>query len=152
MNNYHLFWRGILSNWAKAPFTVWGMNFTCGEQAMMWAKAKLFNDKLAMLNIMEETNPKKIKALGRGVHDFDEHVWKEHRYRLCKEFLTAKFTQCEAAKKELLKYKGKTFVEASPYDRIWGIGYAEEEAMDNIANWGENLLGKLLTDVSKKIE
>ena len=151
MNKYYFFWKGILSNWAKAPFSVWGKDFTCGEQAMMWAKARLFKDYDSMLNIMKETNPKKIKDMGRAVSGFDENTWIEHRYKLCKEFLVAKFTQCEAARNEILKHKNEILVEASPFDRIWGIGYSEEEAIENIDNWGENLLGKLLTEVSKEV-
>lgn len=152
MNNYHFFRAGILGNWAKTNFSVWNMKFTCGEQAMMWAKANLFNDKEAMENIMNTSNPKKMKAIGRGIAAFDSKVWEANRYSLCRKYLEAKFTQCKEAKEELLKHKGKIFVEASPHDRIWGIGYDESSAMNNINNWGENILGKLLTDISNTIE
>lgn len=40
---------------------------------------------------------------------------------------------------------GKFFVEASPFDRVWGIGYDQDHALQNQSNWGENLLGKTLT-------
>lgn len=47
-----------------------------------------------------------------------------------------------------IKYKGKTFVEASPFDRIWGIGFGEENAPDDETLWeGMNLLGKVLTEI-----
>ena len=45
----------------------------------------------------------------------------------------------------------KEFVEASPYDRIWGIGYSEKDALENIPYWGENLLGKIITDLRDSI-
>jgi ribA/ribD-fused uncharacterized protein len=52
----------------------------------------------------------------------------------------------------LLENKGKTFVEASPYDKIWGIGYDVENAIENLNDWGQNLLGKILTELSNEIE
>ena len=49
------------------------------------------------------------------------------------------------------QFEGKTFVEASPTDRIWGCGYGlatDVEALDNEEYWtGRNLLDKVLTDV-----
>ena len=47
------------------------------------------------------------------------------------------------------KFDGKTFVEASPYDRIWGVGLAQDDpAIDDERNWkGRNLLGKAITEV-----
>ena len=40
-------------------------------------------------------------------------------------------------------------VEASPYDKIWGIGLKKEDAIKiSEDKWpGENLLGKVLTDL-----
>lgn len=65
-----------------------------------------------------------------------------------------KFHQNENLKKQLLdtKYDGKIFVEASPYDKIWGIGYKESEAEKNVDNWGENLLGKILTELRNQLK
>jgi predicted NAD-dependent protein-ADP-ribosyltransferase YbiA (DUF1768 family) len=45
------------------------------------------------------------------------------------------------------KYDGKQFVEAAYYDRIWGIGYNEDDALANIPYWGRNELGKVLNKV-----
>ena len=82
----------------------------------------------------------------------DNKIWDKIKYDLVKIGLYNRFTQDLVAKEELLKHKGKIFVEASPYDRIWGIGYTKEEAIDNIDNWGENLLGKILTELSNEIK
>lgn len=48
--------------------------------------------------------------------------------------------------KRLLETSDKTIVEASPYDKIWGIGLKKEAAVKiPEAQWpGENLLGKAL--------
>ena len=64
----------------------------------------------------------------------------------------SKFLQNEDLRKKLCdpKYDGKHFVEAAYYDRIWGIGYNENDALDNEDNWGRNELGKILDAVRIK--
>ena len=151
MEKYHFFWNGKLSNWAFSLFIVDGITFNCGEQYMMYMKAITFNDTEIADMIMKESDPKVIKGYGRMVRNYDDSVWRKVRYKIVKDGLKQKFLQNEDARKELLKYKGMTIVEASPYDRIWGIGYSEKSAMDNIDNWGENLLGKILTEISNEI-
>lgn len=63
-----------------------------------------------------------------------------------------KYNQNPSYKAELLQCAGTKMVEASPYDKIWGIGLSKEQA-EKIpeAKWpGENLLGKVLTDLCDK--
>ncbi len=150
-NNYHFFWKSKLSNWTKSYFVYEEYRYCCGEQMMMHQKALLFKDYKIALKIMESDNPKEIKDLGRQVKNFDAVIWDDWKERIVLNGLYARFTQDKEAKAELLKYKGKTFVEASPYDRIWGIGYTKEDAINNLGNWGENLLGKILTYLSVQI-
>ena len=64
--------------------------------------------------------------------------------------LTAKFEVYKAFRDVLMaeEYRGLTFVEASPWDKIWGIkSKVTQSILDNgEAAWqGLNLLGKLLT-------
>ena len=48
---------------------------------------------------------------------------------------------------QLLATKG-LLVEASPYDRVWGIGYSQADARCiPSSEWGRNLLGVILTDI-----
>ena len=66
--------------------------------------------------------------------------------------LTAKFKVDKAFRDVLMaeKYRGLTFVEASPWDKIWGIkSRATQAILDNGESaWkGLNLLGKLLTQL-----
>jgi ribA/ribD-fused uncharacterized protein len=150
-HNYHLFWKSKLSNWTKSYFNHEGYGYCCGEQMMMHQKALLFKDYEIALKIMQSGNPKEIKALGRQVKNFNVKVWDDCKRQIVQNGLYARFTQDKEAKAELLKYKGKIFVEASPYDRIWGIGYTKEDAINNLENWGENLLGKILTYLSVQI-
>ena len=118
---------------------------------MMHQKAIMFKDWETALLIEQSTNPKEMKALGRQVKNFDPKIWDEYKYDLVKAGLYCRFTQDNSAKAELLAHIGQIFVEASPYDRIWGIGYSSQDAMQNIDNWGENLLGRILTELSQEI-
>ena len=67
----------------------------------------------------------------------------------------AKYSQVEDCKKLLLDpmFAGRTFVEASPRDRIWGIGMSlNNPLVDDPANWrGRNLLGKVITEVRDRL-
>jgi hypothetical protein len=148
---YKFFWKGKLSNWTKSTFSVNGVEFNCGEQYMMYAKAILFEDHEIAEEILAESNPKEIKALGRKIRNFKGDIWDSVKYKVVKEGLLQRFKQNSDLIKILEKNKGATFVEASPFDRIWGIGYDENHAMDNIDNWGENLLGKVITEIAEEL-
>ena len=53
----------------------------------------------------------------------------------------------------MLATLGTILVEASPWDKIWGIGLAKDnpKALDK-RNWrGKNLLGYILTDVREEL-
>ena len=43
-------------------------------------------------------------------------------------------------------------MKASPYDRIWGIGFSAANAGANTDHWGENLLGKALMRVRDRLQ
>lgn len=147
VEKYHFFWKSKLSNWTTSYFTVNNIKYCCGEQYMMHSKAILFKDFEIASKILLETNPRIIKGLGRLVKNFNNKIWNDKKYEIVKYGLQKRFEQDSEFHNELLKYKSKILVEASPYDRIWGIGYSKEHALDNIANWGENLLGKILTEI-----
>lgn len=151
MNKYKFFWKSKLSNWTASKFTVGNFTYNCGEQMMMHQKACLFNDHEIAAKIMQQSNPKVIKALGRKVRNFEADIWDEHKYEIVKTGLSCRFQQDKSARDILLQDKGKIFVEASPFDRIWGIGFEAKDAMENIDNWGENLLGQILTEIANEL-
>lgn len=153
MNKYKFFWGSTspFSNWYLHLFVHKGQLFNCSEQAMMYYKAKLFNDNEAGVNILAESNPRIQKQLGRIVKNFDDTIWKEKRYDIVKDILRSKFSGSSELLGYLREHKGFIIVEASPYDRIWGIGYDEKNALANIDKWGENLLGKILTELANEL-
>ena len=74
-SQYYPFVGGPLSNFYPSQFTIDGMNFSCGEHWMMFTKAVIFKDDEIKNKILLETNPKKIKALGRKIKNYDDDIW-----------------------------------------------------------------------------
>lgn len=148
---YHFFWHGPLSQWSDHGFKVDDILFENAEKYMMYHKAKLFGDEESMEKILECYDPKTIKRLGRGVKGFDEKIWKEKCTDIVYDGNMAKFGQNDEAREALMATDRLVLVEASPYDRIWGIGYDRINAMKNVERWGLNLLGVTLMRVREDI-
>lgn len=146
---FTFFWRqeSPFSQWHPVKFQVKGKQFVCAEQYMMYGKAELFGDHEVAERILSSTSPKTQKALGRKVRGFDDRKWRDARERIVYEGNLAKFTQNPDLLELLLATAGTELVEASPTDRIWGVGLSEEDPrIQNPSQWrGENLLGKVLT-------
>jgi ribA/ribD-fused uncharacterized protein len=121
---------------------------------MMAEKARLFGDVEIERQIMKSDDPRRHQKLGKQVTEFDENQWASTRYSIVFRGNMAKFTQNEELKSQLLATGDRTMVEASPLDKIWGIGFAANnpKAYDP-NNWrGLNLLGKVLADVRSQIK
>ncbi len=146
---FTFFWQSEspFSQWHPSEFVVEGKRFICAEQYMMHGKAMLFGDLAVAERILASSSPKTHKALGRKVSGFDEQLWRGERERIVYEGNHAKFTQNAELLKALLATEGTELVEASPLDRIWGVGLkAEDPRIQDPALWrGQNLLGKVLT-------
>ncbi len=149
------FWGGIFSNWAITPFNaklaVLGnmRHFNCGEQYMMAQKAGLFSDVASFNEIMFEESPREQKALGRKVKGYSDAVWDPVARSLVYPGLYAKFTQNKDLGDLLLGTGDKGIVEASPFDKKWGIGLATTDiAVEDPKNWqGLNWLGQVIMKV-----
>jgi ribA/ribD-fused uncharacterized protein len=151
MTTYTFFFteKSPFSQWYRCAFTVDGVAFNCAEQFMMHGKAKLFGDDAVAQQILAADHPKQHKALGRKVKPFVDTTWKTQRIEIVKAGSRAKFTQNPELRALLLATKGTELVEASPFDRIWGIGLAATSplALDPKTWRGQNLLGKILTEL-----
>lgn len=142
-----------LSQWFAASFTIDDVFYATAEHWMMASKARLFGDDEALRNILTAADPKTAKALGRKVRNFDEAVWGKNCRQLVTDGNLAKFSQNEPLRDFLLSTGDQVLVEASPYDRIWGIGLkATDEKAKHPATWeGQNLLGFALMDVRTQL-
>ena len=145
--------KACLSQWWMADFKIETDTYCCMEQYMMAEKAKLFEDKEILEKIMVSKHPKQIKELGRKVKNFNEEIWEKKRYSIILNGNYAKFLQNKNLKQFLLQTKNRVLVEASPYDKIWGIGMSvDDKHIDNPLEWnGQNLLGFALMEVREEL-
>jgi ribA/ribD-fused uncharacterized protein len=161
---YLLFWghqpppaggvgKGCLSQWWPAAFTVDGVRYPSAEHYMMAAKARLSGDAGAVEEILAAPHPGAAKALGRQVRGFDEQRWAEHRFEVVVAGNMAKFGQHPELRGYLAGTGSRVLVEASPRDRVWGIGLAaDDERAGSPERWqGLNLLGFALMEVRHQL-
>lgn len=164
--NFVYFWKpktkqqGVLDEacccqWWRSPVSYNGIVFRTAEHAMMYSKAVLFNDKEAMVAILEEPHPWTVKAIGRQVRNFVQSRWDEQQYSIIHGINLAKFGQDKRLNAWMKTLpKNTLFVEASPIDRIWGIGLENDGTVDltDFKNWqGQNKLGFTITDVFQEL-
>lgn len=140
---------GCLSQWWPAPFVVDGVRYATAEHFMMAGKARVFGDAEAEASVLADDDPAHAKAVGRTVRGYDTATWAEHRVDVVTRGNVAKF----GAHPDLAAFLAATgdavLVEASPVDRLWGIGLAADHPdATHPERWpGLNLLGFALADV-----
>jgi ribA/ribD-fused uncharacterized protein len=141
------------SQWYESPFEVGKNHFMTAEHYMMYHKALLFNDQEAVNKLLKATNPGLAKKIGREVRGFDQQIWEENRSDIVVAGNMAKFSAYPEMKDFLLNTGDRILVEASPVDRIWGIGLDQQHPdCPNPNNWkGENLLGFALMEVRDQL-
>ncbi len=94
---------------------------------MMAAKARLFGDEETRREILRSANPAEPKALGRRVRGFDRARWEDGSFGVVYVGKTLKFGASSPLQRAPLATEDCTLLEASPMDRIWGIGLAAED-------------------------
>lgn len=159
-DEYVFFYKDWLSNYQKTNFTVeWKgttYTFSSTEKGFMYIKAITFGDLVTASKIMKTDDPNQCRKLGRQVKGYKDSEWEKIRYDVFYTLNWAKYTQDKELQKKLLdpKFDGKKFVEASPIDKIWGIGYAEDNPNIEYAQiyWGKNYLGRILTNIRKRLK
>jgi ribA/ribD-fused uncharacterized protein len=166
-NNIALFFGSCLSQWYKCPIFIKAsvyvngrdykdgyrfqdITFNCAEQAMMYCKAECFDDQDIMGQVLKADSSKEQKALGRKIKNFNEEKWGKIKFATVVGINKLKFEQNPELKKILTEdLKNYLIAEASPYDKIWGIGLgADNPKAWDVKTWeGQNLLGKALMKV-----
>ena len=158
-NNVIYFFRqhgdyGFLSNFYDVTFIKDKFVFENSEQCFIYMKNKTFdpNNIEHRNNILYESNPIRVNRLGKQVKNFDKKKWNKNKYKVMVDVLMCKFSQNEDLKQQLLETNDSILYEASPYDKIWGIGFNIDKASvtDN-SEYGQNLLGKALMEVRSKL-
>lgn len=137
---------GYLSNWYPSPFTVDSITFSSMEQFMMYHKAICFCDAAMSAKILGTDDVAEIKALGRQVSNYNEHIWNGVRQIVVYEGLLEKFSQ-NMELEDKLKSTGKAILaECAVKDLIWGVGLSmkDPDRFDETKWKGQNLLGYTL--------
>jgi hypothetical protein len=129
------------------------MEFNCSEQYMMYMKAMHFGDRDTAKLIMEASQPREQKELGRLVKGFRKDEWERVCIRIVYRGNYFKFIQNPKLLRKLIATAGTTLVEASPTDILWGVGLSENDPLiHDRKNWrGQNWLGEVLTRVRNDI-
>lgn len=141
------FWKvsddyGEFSNWYLCSFMFMGVRFHSSEQALMWFKARRFEDIETAEKILKTDNQAEIKKLGRQVKNYNEEIWSSIRFDVMRNILYYKFSQNPILRDKLISTGDADIYEASPYDKIWGIGSTDVNDIK-----GKNLLGKALMEI-----
>ncbi|MFJ9348671.1 NADAR family protein [Streptomyces sp. NPDC101237] len=142
-----------LSQWWPSPFVVDGVEYATAEHWMMAGKARLFGDAEAERRIVAAGHPAAAKKAGRLVRNFDEATWQQERFGIVTEGSVHKFAADPDLRAFLLATGDRVLVEASPMDRVWGIGLAAtDEAATDPSRWkGLNLLGFALMEARERL-
>ena len=148
-----------LSNWwASNPHIPYdGHEFGSSEALFMYLKAKGMGDDKAASKILalddnttltDKQRFAKAQMFGKKCK-YNEEVFFANREKWMYTALSAKYEVDEEFRSVLMsdKYRGLTFVEASPSDVNWGIGLSATKAYAGEKWNGLNLLGKLLTQL-----
>ena len=142
-----------MSQWHRAGFEIDGTRYASAEHWMMAEKARLFGDERIRARIIDCDHPGEARRLGREVRGFDENAWQRARSEIVIVGNVAKFTQNDELTTFLRASSARVLVEASPRDRIWGIGLEAKDprSRDPRAWLGQNLLGFALMEARRRI-
>lgn len=152
------FWKpvqqgGWMSQWYDSRFVIDGIEYNCCEQYMMAKKAELFGDKKIMKQIMGCRDPNKMKRLGRAVKGFSNSVWEKECFGIVCDGNYAKFSQNAGLLKLLMATGDAILAEASPFDKVWGIGITIDSVNFRKSQYwkGRNLLGQAIMKVRERL-
>ena len=143
-----------LSNFYPAPFMVDGINYKTSEHYLQHKKALLMKDDQIATKILTAETPDMCKSLAREIKNMDWQKWSDEASELVKPGLLEKFRQNEKCLSCLLNTESSILAEASPTDKLWGIGLhiGHPDAADQTKWTGTNLMGQLLQEVRETLK
>ncbi|KAI1503720.1 hypothetical protein F5X99DRAFT_406720 [Biscogniauxia marginata] len=100
--------------------------------------------KFSLPVLPESGKPEKAEEGEENAADGSDRVWK------LSDAATAQEIRAPSFRAVLLATGDRELVEASPYDRTWGIGFSAKNAEQSREKWGLNLLGKCLMEVREE--
>ncbi len=139
------------SNFYPHAFTYRGVKLPTSEHHLMREKARLMGDQHAMTLIEAAPSALAAKRLGRKVKPWDQGLWDDNCDRIMEDILVAKFNSTPGMRAYILNTEGH-FYEASPRDKVWGIGIGIKQAEAGAPHNGENKLGRALDRARARIE
>lgn len=157
MSSTHFyFWNTIYSQWFTREDLFQdedGFIYPSAEKYMMMEKAKVFGDEEIYESIKSSYFPNDAKYLGKKIKGFSEEIWDKHKLDIVINASYLKFGQNEDLLGKMFEHKNLILVEASPADKIWGIGlhFEDDRVLDESKWQGENLLGIALMEARKKL-
>ena len=117
------------------------LSMTSVEQGIMYYKAIIFNNIDIAERIQNEHRPAICKRLGRQVQHYDECVWRDACFELVTQLALAKFSRRDV----LEKTGDMNIAEASPTDKLWGVGMSHDNPEIQFAEkWSGNIMGRIL--------
>lgn len=133
----------VLSQWFPHAFVHEGIRYPTAEHFMMAAKARLFGDDERLAMILDAATPGEAKRHGREVAGFVDELWDRACVAIVRDGSVAKFGSSPELTAYLVGTGRRVLVEASPRDRIWGIGMGPgNPGVERPSLWrGRNLLG-----------
>jgi ribA/ribD-fused uncharacterized protein len=148
-DKYTFFWNGPHSQWCESFISIDGQIYNCCEQYMMHKKALVFGDTEIAAAVMAAPMPNDQKKLGRLVKGFNPDIWNAVARDIVFRGNIAKYQQNSELRSILERTEGTLLVEASPFDKVWGIGMDVEAAsVLSPDKWeGTNWLGQCITEV-----
>lgn len=162
-DKYYFFWNTIYSQWYMHPEKLYlfteinengeKINFITAEHYMMYHKSLTFNDMDSAKLILKTVHPGAVKKIGREIKNYNDDIWSAKRFDIVVNGNLLKFSQNRNLLRDLYQYKHLEFVEASPYDKIWGIGlhFDDDRVLDKSLWQGMNLLGQAINKVASML-
>ena len=146
-----LFWLppSPVSQWTPSPFTVdlLIIEYDCAEKFTMASKVCLFGDDLPLSAILATDDPREQEVLDCHVRHFDHDFWQQKCETFSPPGQPGKILPNKKMRLALVLTGQRRIPEASPHDKLWGIGLS---AYDPESTNASTVKCTILTTISCK--